>query len=175
VGNIFFLTMVTYDRRNLFYREDARRFLHEAIDVTHRDRPWITDAVVLMPDHIHMLWRMPEGDNDYSKRIGIIKKRFTRAILAAGLDEPAVKAGQARHRLRAVWQPRFWEHTIRDAKDYRFHVDYIHMNPVYHHLVKKTWDWPYSSFRDWVAKGSYEKDWCGRLDLPGYTEYGWPD
>ena len=175
VGSYYFLTVVTYDRRKLFYREDARRFLREAIEVTHRERPWKTEAIVLMPDHIHTLWQMPEGDTEYSKRIGIIKKRFTRAILAAGLVEPAVKAGQARHRYRAVWQPRFWEHTIRDAKDFWFHLDYIHMNPVRHGHSQKPWDWPYSSFRDWVAKGYYEKDWCGRLDLPVYAKYGWPE
>ena len=175
VGNNFFLTLVTYDRRRIFENPNARRFLREAIAITNQERPWITRGIVLIPDHLHMLWRMPDGDTDYSTRIAIIKKRFTRAILQAGLVEPSVTAGQARHRRRGVWQERFWEHTIRDAKDFRFHLDYIHMNPVKHGLVQKPWDWPHSSFRDWVTKGFYEKDWCGRIELPGYTEYGWPD
>jgi REP element-mobilizing transposase RayT len=35
------------------------------------------------------------------------------------------------------WQKRFWEHTIRDEKDFECHLDYIHFNPVKHGLVTK--------------------------------------
>jgi putative transposase len=55
----------------------------------------------------------------------------------------------------AIWQRQFWEHTIRDEKDYRIHMDYIHYNPVKHGLVKRVSDWEWSSFhrygQDWVA------------------------
>jgi putative transposase len=174
-GGLVFLTLVTYGRRRLFERGDARGFLRAAMSLTRQERPWETEAIVLLPDHLHMLWRMPECDTDYSTRISVVKKRFTRAILGGGLQEPVPTAGQVRHRRRAVWQERFWEHTIRDAKDFWFHVEYIHTNPVKHGLVQRPWDWPYSSFKKWVAKGFYDKDWCGRLDLPGYTDYTWPD
>jgi putative transposase len=33
---------------------------------------------------------------------------------------------------RGAWQRRFWEHTVRDAKDFARHVDYVHFNPVKH-------------------------------------------
>jgi len=133
------------------------------------------EAIVLLPDHLHMLWRMPEGDADYSTRIAATKKRFTRSYLAAGGAEAPVRPGQRRHRLRGVWQPRFWEHTIRDARDYHRHLDYIHLNPVKHGLVASPREWPHSSFHRYVEMGWYEPDWCGRTDLPGNIEYVWPE
>ncbi len=132
-------------------------------------------AVVLLPNHLHMIWEMPEGDTDYSRRIAILKKRFTRVYLQQSGSEAVVSHGQQRHRRRGVWQPRFWEHTIRDAKDFRLHLDYIHGNPVKHGLVLRPVDWPWSSFHRYVSEGLYEPDWCGRVDLPGQVEYPWPE
>jgi len=129
--------------------------------------------MVLLPNHLHMLWRMDEQDTDYSLRISILKKRFTRAYLKSGGHEAEVEAGQMRHRLRGVWQRRFWEHTIRDAKDFRMHLDYIHVNPVKHGLVERPADWRWSSFQRYVDMGWYEPDWCGRVELPSAVEYYW--
>ncbi|MHC4984233.1 MAG: REP-associated tyrosine transposase [Planctomycetota bacterium] len=80
-------------------------------------------------------------DTDYSIRIAALKKRFTRAFLRSGGAEASVSAGQGRHRRRGVWQRRFWEHTIRDARDFDRHVDYIHANPVKHGLAERPADW----------------------------------
>ncbi len=74
-----------------------------------------------------------------------------------------------------VWQPRFWEHMIRDARDFKMHLDYIHGNPVKHGLVNRPADWVYSSFDRYVNLGEYEEDWCGRVDLPESVEYHWTD
>ena len=65
-------------------------------------------------------------------------------------------------------QRRFWEHHIRDEKDYAAHMDYIHFNPVKHGLVKSPKDWPYSTFYQYVAHGLYDRDWgsSGDLGLP---------
>ena len=71
---------------------------------------------------------------------------------------------------RGIWQHRFWEHTIRDDRDYAVHMDYIHFNPVKHGLVQHAADWPYSSFRRRVAQGLYPADWLGSDDEP--TEVG---
>ncbi len=64
----------------------------------------------------------------------------------------------------AIWQRRFWEHTIRDDDDYRHHIDYVHWNPVKHGLVNNVADWPYSSFHRYVKAGLYPDDWAGGLD-----------
>ena len=172
-GCMFFFTLVTHGRRRLFDKAWTRRLLSQAIEATRQARPWITEAMVLLPDHIHMLWRLPEHESDYSVRIAAIKKRFTRAYLAGGGAEGELSASQRRQRCRGVWQKRFWEHRIRDARDYRMHVDYIRVNPVKHGLCERPGDWPFSTFERFVASGCYEPDWCGRVDLPGSVEYVW--
>jgi hypothetical protein len=40
----------------------------------------------------------------------------------------------------------YWEHLIRDEDDYRRHVDYVHVNPLKHDLVRRVRDWPCSAF-----------------------------
>ena len=59
----------------------------------------------------------------------------------------------------AVWQPRYWEHLIRDENDWRRHADYLHYNPVKHGYVIRPEDWPYSTYRKFVSKGWYELGW----------------
>lgn len=174
-GVFVFLTVVTACRTPLFAQTSARRLLRHAIRRTRVDRPWEMTAIVLLPDHLHMLWQMPADDLDYSTRIAGIKKRFTRAWLATGGREAPVAAGQRRHRLRGVWQRRFWKHTIRNTRDFRMHLDYIHGNPVKHGLVDHPQDWPWSSFGRYLAQGLYQEVWCGRVDLPGSVEYFWPE
>ncbi|HOF18721.1 MAG TPA: transposase [Phycisphaerae bacterium] len=142
VGTHFFFTLVTRNRRPVFADASARFRLGDAIRQTQQERPWIMQAVVVLPNHLHMVWEMPPEDTDYSTRIAVMKKRFARAHLGSGGSEASVLPGQLRHRLRGVWQRRFMEHTIRDARDYRMHLDYIHLNPVKHGFVERPCDWP---------------------------------
>jgi putative transposase len=67
----------------------------------------------------------------------------------------------------ALWQRRFWEHTIRDENDFARHIDYIHFNPVKHGLVTRIRDWPYSSFHQYVRQGLLPPDWGGDVDEGG--------
>ena len=173
VGEHFFFTLVTRQRIRVFHRARWRRRLSEAIEQTQRERPWDMTGIVLLPDHLHMLWRMPRGDTDYSGRISVLKRRFTQAYLAGGGREAPVSTAQRAKRFRGVWQRKFWEHTIRDARDFRMHLDYIHLNPVKHGLAETPRDWAWSSFHRYVEQGMYEPDWCGRVDLPGSVEYVW--
>lgn len=159
-GGTFFFTLVTFGRRPIFRAPAARRVLREAIRETRRRRPFDMPGVVLLPDHLHCLWTLPPGEHDFSTRWRKIKEAFTRAFLAAGGREGAPAPGQKRKGQHGVWQPRFWEHTIRDEDDFGRHLDYIHFNPVKHELVRCAHDWPYSSFHRWVRAGIYEADWC---------------
>ncbi len=67
---------------------------------------------------------------------------------------------------RGIWQRHYWEHLIRDERDYRRHMDYIHINPLKHGHVSRVADWPYSTFHRYVASGIYPPDWCGSVDGP---------
>jgi putative transposase len=77
-----------------------------------------------------------------------------------GLGEERNDSRVKRHEA-AIWQRRFWEHTINDEEDFEMHLDYIHYNPVKHGYVDRPADWAWSSFQRYVKEGIYENDWIG--------------
>ena len=85
------------------------------------------------------------------------KKSFTKSIP----PEEHRSATRLHRAERGIWQRRFWEHTIRDERDYVAHMDYVHFNPVKHGLVTQVADWPYSTFHRSVALGLYPAAWSG--------------
>jgi putative transposase len=159
-GGTFFLTLVTEKRAPIFADAIARPLLHAALNNCRRFHPFILDAIVLLPDHLHMLITLPNGDSDFSIRVTNIKSAFTRTYLAAGGKEQFRSASRLRQRNRGIWQKRFWEHTIRAADDLRRHFDYIHYNPVKHGYARCPHAWFDSSFQRFVVEGLYEADWC---------------
>ena len=64
-------------------------------------------------------------------------------------------ASKKKHRESTIWQRRFWEHQIRDEKDFNQHMNYIHYNPVKHGMSRRVVDWPYSTFHRYVKNGVY--------------------
>lgn len=122
-------------------------------------RPFTIDAIVILPDHLHTLWTLPDGDTDYSGRWRAIKSGFTHRLLPSGI--PLVRDHRREYHL---WQRRFWEHTIRDDADFQHHVDYIHWNPVKHGLTRNVADWPYSSFHPYVRLGLLANDWASEVN-----------
>ncbi len=139
-GAMVFFTVALADRRSdLLVREVG--MLRQAVRATRAERPFAIDAWVVLPDHMHCVWTLPEGDADFSVRWSIIKARFSRAM-------PPVERRRSHEARRehGIWQRRFWEHHIRDEADYRAHVRYCWINPVKHGLVERPEDWPYSSY-----------------------------
>jgi putative transposase len=131
--------------------------LREAFAATRLARPFVLDAIVVLPDHLHCLWTLPPGDDDFASRWARIKAGFSRRVPC---DEHR-RASRLRKRERGLWQRRYWEHWIRGEEDLRRHLDYIHFNPVKHGHAQRALDWPYSSFRRCVARGLYPRDWAG--------------
>lgn len=165
-GGTFFFTLVTEDRAPILTTPRARSLLREVTLECRRQWPFEIEAVVLMPDHLHAVWRLPEGDSDYSKRWGWLKKEFTKRWLAGGGTERPVSSSRRGNRRHGVWQRRFWEHVIRDERDLGRHLDYVHYNPVKHGLVERAIDWPWTSFHRFVHEGRYPPDWgCGVVDF----------
>jgi putative transposase len=163
-GGNFFFTLVTHQRRPFLCDDSARRILRQAIEQCQERHPFTIEAIVLIPDHIHPLIRLPDGDPDYSLRIASIKANFTRQWLAATGAEIPQSMSRRQRRHRGVWQKRFWEHRVDDPRDFEDHLNYIHYNPVKHGLVTCPHLWPYSTFRKWVRLGLYPLDWlcvCG--------------
>jgi putative transposase len=160
-GGIFFFTVVTYQRMPILTNESSRRILHDAwIEVNHWF-PFETIAICLLPDHLHCIWQLPEGDDNYSIRWGQIKRLFThRYLQEIGPGQERNESHQKR-REAAIWQRRFWEHTISDKVDLETHLDYIHYNPIKHGFVTKAASWEWSSFKRYVKMGIYDIDWVG--------------
>lgn len=159
-GGTYFFTLVTHQRRPVFESDVARSILGGCFREASQQWPMSVEAIVLLPEHLHAIWRLPPGDAGYSARWAWIKKEFTKRWLKVSKDEAAVSGSRDRERRRGIWQPRFWEHTIRDEDDFDRHFDYIHFNPVNHGLVGCPADWPHSSFHRWVRRGVYDRDWA---------------
>jgi putative transposase len=129
--------------------------LRNAVRTTREKHPFHIDAWVVLPEHMHCIWTLPEGDADYSKRWQMLKKHFSKALPKTEYrSETRIKNNE-----RGVWQRRFWDHTIRDDVDYAQHMDYIHYNPVKHGYVRNVGDWSYSTFHRLVETGVYPSNW----------------
>ena len=168
-ASIFFSVALAARGSDLLLRNIG--ILRQSVRVTRAERPFGMNAWVVLPDHMHCVWTLPEGDADYSTRMAAIKARFTMAVRRSGFTPtlPAnpygAKGGRSRtgtekrvgvnpdlHKDEApIWQKRFWEHHLRDEADVRAHIRYCWINPVKHGLVEHPRHWPYSS---WHRDGS---------------------
>jgi putative transposase len=172
-GGTFFFTVVAYARRPILTTDDGRGLLRRAIAKVRAERDFELLATVLIPDHWHLVMRLPPGDKDYSMRMKRIKEEFTAGWLGRGLPEAQVTPAQAEKGERGIWQPRFWEHTIEDEEDLDGCVDYIHWNPRKHQLVSRVRDWPWSSFHRFVVAGQYDIGWGGTQPDTYPTDRDW--
>jgi putative transposase len=163
-GGTFFFTVNLLDRRSdlLVSRIDA---LRDAVRRVRRRMPFRIDAWVVLPDHMHAIWTLPADDADFPGRWRAIKTAFSKALPAGEWRSP-VMVGRGE---RGIWQRRYWEHTIRDPRDFAVHMDYTHFNPVKHGLAMHPADWPHSSFPRCVASGLYPAGWIGPNEEPETT------
>ena len=160
-GGTYFFTVNLADR-NSSLLVDKVDVLCNAMRYVKQRHPFHIDAMVILPDHLHALCTLPKDDYDFPTRWMLIKSTFSRAI---GKGEGR-RAGRMRKGERGLWQRRYWEHLIRDERDYCAHVDYIHWNPVKHGYVNEVMQWPYSSFHRYVGKGLLPATWAGE-DVEG--------
>ena len=148
-GGTWFFTVNLHDRRSDLLTRHIHH-LRQAVNLVRHKKPFTINAWVILPEHMHCIWSLPEDDCDYSGRWREIKKTFTKSL-------------REEQSMVQVWQPRFWEHGIRDEEDYRRHVDYIYVNPLKHGLVQQVKDWPYSTFHRDVREGLYPVNWAGDI------------
>ena len=173
-GARLFFTVCLSGRGGSILTDEILR-LRAAVRETQAERPFRVDAMVVLPDHLHAIWTLPEGDVDYSTRWGAIKARFSQSMRRAGFTPPPalprVMSGRyagVNPGLRAdkgevgLWQRRFWEHHIRDERDYEAHLRYCWGNPVKHGLVERAVDWPYSSIHRDIRLGWWSRNGRGR-------------
>jgi putative transposase len=164
-GGTFFFTLTLADRRSKALVGHVGA-LRSAFRAARQERPFSMDAIVVLPDHLHAILTLPPGDADFAGRWRRVKGYFSTRLLAAGVEVRRHPNGEL-----ALWQRRYWEHTIRNEVDFERHVDYIHYNPVKHRLVPRVRDWPHSSFHRYVRQGILPQDWAGDVSEAGLN-YG---
>ena len=130
--------------------------LRDAVRKVQHAHPFRIVAMVVLPDHLHAVWTLPSGDNDYPLRWSLIKAGFSRSLEST----EHISESRRRKRERGIWQRRYWEHQIRDDIDLGRHVDYIHINPVKHGHVDVPVSWPYSSIHQYIRRGILPADWA---------------
>lgn len=163
-GGSYFFTLATYERRRLLAGAEDVELLRESLRSVRAQWPFETIAAVILPDHLHFIWALPPGDDNYSRRVGRLKALFSSRYAQTHPPSMPASLSRRKHRESTVWQRRYWEHAIRDEHDLKRHLDYIHYNPVKHGLAECPHAWPYSSFLRWVERGEYEIGWGCRCN-----------
>lgn len=153
-GGTYFFTVNLLERHKSLLTEHID-LLKNAFRTVKHAHPFEIDAIVILPDHLHAIWTLPENDADFATRWRLIKSHFSRGLPSS----ERINRSRKRKSERGIWQRRFWEHLIRDELDYARHVDYIHYNPVKHGYVDNPTDWPYSSIHRLIGDGILERDW----------------
>jgi len=165
-GGTWFFTLALLERRGAPLLVQHIDLLREAVTHVRVTHPFTIHAWVVLPEHMHCIITLPEGDTDFALRWRLIKARFSRGIPSA----QRVSISRQKRGERAIWQRRYWEHMIRDVADWEAHMNYIHFNPVKHGLVRAVHEWPYSTFHKLVERGWYQRDWGVSVELPDYRE-----
>ncbi|HXS73786.1 MAG TPA: transposase [Rhodanobacteraceae bacterium] len=138
-GGTYFFTVNLQQRDRSLLVEHVGH-LRCAFRVARAERPFEIVAAVVLPNHLHCIWRLPDGDADYAIRWRHIKTLFSRSLMIVGSASRRTSRSE-----RGIWQRRFWEHCIRDERDLLAHIEYVHFNPVKHGYVSETREWPYST------------------------------
>ena len=158
-GGSYFFTVALADRSSRLLT-DHIELLRQAVLETNTKMPFVLDAMVVLPEHLHCIWTLPPGDSDYPRRWKILKGIFSRHLPKVGQRSNSLLAkGES-----GIWQRRHWEHTLRNEEDIHRHLDYIRYNPVKHGHASSVGEWPYSIFNRYVEKGMYPADWGGGGD-----------
>ncbi|MCP4401953.1 MAG: transposase [bacterium] len=142
---IYFITSNVQDRKNYFSRDENVMLLRQTMREVKKFHPFQMRAYAFMPDHFHLLIYLLALTN-VSKLLQSIKRNFTRNYKKRWGISGSFK----------FWQRSFYDHVIRDERDYLNHVHYIHYNPVKHGYVSRPEDYPHTSFKEYVRRGWYE-------------------
>ena len=169
-GGTYFFTVRLQDRGSRLLTDQVD-LLRSSVRLAQKRWPFVIAAAVVLPDHLHMIWTLPQNDPDFSKRWRMIKSTFSRHVEGPSDVSPSL----ARRGEKGIWQRRFWEHTVRVEDDLKRCVDYVHWNPRKHNVAARVQDWPWSTFHRFVKEGEYDLAWGGTDPCPNYDTPEWND
>ena len=152
-----FITIVTSKRRPILIKNID--ILRNSFKQTKEKIEFVIDAIVVLPDHLHMIIQ-PKENKTYPEIIKRIKVNFSLNIDTTKIDNYEESESRKSKSEKDIWQRRYWEHTITDERDLCSLIDYIHYNPVKHGLVKQAKEWKYSTFEKYVKQKLYGENWC---------------
>ena len=167
-GGTYFFTVNLLDPNSSLLIDEID-LLRTSINKVKKQQPFKLDAMVVLPEHLHALFTLPENDNDFATRWMLIKSGFSRQLPKKETISNSRKAKGE----RGIWQRRYWEHLIRDDEDFAKHVDYIHYNPVKHGHVSRAINWPYSSIHRYLERGLLHENWAS--DNSHEADFGEPN
>jgi putative transposase len=156
-GGTWFFTVNLLQRHNNDLLTRHIGALRDAVGSVRQRHPFSIHAWVVLPDHLHCVISLPAYNTDFALRWRLIKLNFSKCIP----NDERRSAVRIRRGERGIWQRRYWEHLIRDDRDFAAHVDYVHINPIKHGLVTRVIDWPYSTFHRAVRSGLCPANWAG--------------
>lgn len=161
-GATYFFTVNLQDRSSSLLI-DHIDLLTSAFKTVRNSYHFTTDALIVLPEHLHAVLTLPDDVYDFSIIWRYIKGEFSRSIKSS---LPISRVNKVR-RERGIWQRRFWEHKIRNQNDYENHVNYCYYNPVKHGYVLKVAEWKYSTFHRDVARGLFPQNWASPGSFEG--------
>lgn len=142
-----FITAVCFQRQPILKSEEAKELLLAVMREVKQTIPYRMLGYVMLDDHFHWII-LPAKTEDFPRIMQSVKLRFTRRF--KGNPET----------FRQAWEPRFWDHVIRNAEDLARHLDYVHYNPVKHGFVADPMAYRWSSLKSYVVRGRYPSGWA---------------
>jgi len=141
-GYCYYITIVTHQRNPILIENIG--LLRESFRYAKRKFSFRIEAIVILPDHIHMIIHVDTA-KEYPKIISSMKRYFSKHCDPKYYADMFQSHHREKYGYKPVWQKRFYEHTIRDEKDYNTILQYIYNNPIKHGYVEKINDWKYCS------------------------------
>jgi len=158
-NSIIFLTVITYKRKNILIAN--YNILHQAFNFAKKKYFYKMLGYVVLDEHFHILIK-PDNIKDYPNIIKSIKVYFTKN---SNIKVDKISIGMKNKGESGVWQSRYYENTIRDREDFYKKLEYIHYNPVKHKKAQSVFEYPYSSFNQYVKFGVYDISWGSFEDI----------
>ena len=145
---LYFFTLNTQKRQPVLCRTYEIGLLRSSFQFAMQRYPFDLIAVCVLPDHLHCIWELPDGDSDFATRWRLILSRFLRDY----------------HVDSAIWEQDYRVRKLR-SEQLSEHMDYIHFDPVRHGHCRRSTDWAWSSFHAYVRRGVYDPEWGEHIEM----------
>jgi len=132
---IYFLTICTIEKKNIFQNDDLNREIKHCLLEEKTNSGIRLLCYCLMPNHIHLLAQPKRPRANISKFIAAFKRKTYTISQNYGIEGK-------------IWQSSFYDHIVRKREALSEIMKYILNNPVRKKLVEKWDDFLYSGYVD---------------------------